>query len=92
MKRLPLIFIGLLLFSVVGIVGVSAAELPTAPLGTLESMSQFVDWLVELGEELMMIFTDAMELVGLFNETYVGDMVSTLNEGMELINQTISSK
>ncbi len=91
MKRVTLILaIILLLFSSNGAGIASAAEYPTAPLGSADSMTQFVEWLVELGNELMQIFTDAMDLLGLSNETYVGDMITTLDDGMNLVNATKS--
>ncbi|MDO8841653.1 MAG: hypothetical protein Q7J09_05725 [Methanocalculus sp.] len=88
MERLPLILIIVLLFITIGAENVTAAEYPTAPLGTLDSMSQFVEWLCELAEELIKIFTDAMEMIGLSNESYVSDMVDTMNDGMNLVNKT----
>lgn len=92
MKRAMLIIAIILLFSTYGTGIASAAEYPTAPVGSVDSMAQFVEWLVELGRELMAIFTDAMDLIGLSNETYVGDMLTTLDDGMNLVNATKSRK
>ena len=90
MKRVFLIIAIILLLSPMSAITASAAEYPTAPLGSVESMTQFVEWLVELGRELIEIFTSAMDLLGLSNETYVGDMLTTLDNGMELVNATKS--
>jgi len=90
MKRAFLILAIILLLSPIGAGTASAAEYPSAPLGSADSMMQFVEWLVELGRELIGIFTSAMDLLGLSNETYVGDMVTNLDDGMELVNTTKS--
>ncbi len=92
MKRALLIVAIILLLSPIGAITASAAEYPTAPPGSADSMTQFVKWLVELGNELIGIFTGAMDLIGLSKETYVGDMVATLDEGMSLVNATKSQK
>jgi|GEM_PF-2408280 len=92
MKRSLLIVAILLLLSPIGAGAASAAEYPTAPLGSADSMTQFVEWLVELGRELIEIFTSAMDLIGLSNETYLGDMLTTLDDGMELVNATRNQK
>ncbi|MDG6249628.1 hypothetical protein [Methanocalculus sp.] len=92
MKRELIIIAIILLFSPIGAITASAAEYPTAPLGSADSMMQFVEWLVELANELIWIFTGAMDLIGLSNETYVGDMVATLDDGMSLVNATKSQK
>lgn len=92
MKRSLLIVAILLLLSPISAITASAAEYPTAPLGSADSMTQFVEWLVELGRELIEIFTSAMDLIGLSNETYVGDMLTTLDDGMELVNATRNQK
>lgn len=88
MERLPLILIVLLLFLAFGAEIVTAAEYQTAPPGTLSALGEFVDWLCELADELITIFTDAMEMIGLSNESYVSEMVDTLNDGMALVNKT----
>ncbi|HIJ06167.1 MAG: Uncharacterized protein XE11_1617 [Methanomicrobiales archaeon 53_19] len=90
MKRALLIIAIILLLSPIGAKTASAAEYPTAPLGSADSMMQFVEWLVELGRELIGIFTSAMDLLGLSNETHVGDMLTTLDDGMSLVNTTKS--
>ncbi len=92
MKRSTIIIAIIFLFSPIGAGTASAAEYPVAPLGSADSMVQFVEWLVELGRELMQIFTSAMDLIGLSNETYVGDMLTTLDDGMNLVNATKSQK
>lgn len=92
MKRSTLIATLILLIFLNGSGIASAAEYSTAPLGTTDSMTQFVNWLCELGRELIEIFTSAMDLIGLTNESYVGDMLTTLDDGMNLVNATKSQK
>lgn len=67
---------------------VSAAEYPSAPTGSIEGLGEFVGWLTDLGRALIDIFNDAMEMIGLGNETYVGEMVESLEGGLEMVNQT----
>jgi hypothetical protein len=88
MMNTHLILIVICIFCAVGVGIVSAAECPTAPLGTLSALQEFVDWLCELAEDLMTIFTDAMGMLGLSNESYVSEMVDTMNDGMSLVNKT----
>jgi len=70
---------------------VSAAEYPSVPTGTIEGLEEFVGWLSDLGRALIDIFQDAMEMIGLGDETYVGEMIETLEDGMEMINLTMDS-
>lgn len=88
MKQFSTILFIILIFFLIGSGIASAAEYPAAPLGTTDSMAQFVNWLCELVKELIEIFTSAMDLIGLSNESYVKDMLTTLEDGMELVNTT----
>ena len=92
MKRALLIVMIILVLSLSGAGTVSAAEYPTAPLGSADSMIQFVEWLVELANQLIQIFKSAMDLLGLSNETYVGEMLRNLDDGMNLVNTTKTQK
>jgi len=70
---------------------VSAAEYPAATTGTIEGLEEFISWLCDLGRGMIDIFRDAIEMIGLSDETYVGEMIETLEDGLNLVNQTMDS-
>ncbi|MBR1369115.1 hypothetical protein RJ53_06240 [Methanocalculus chunghsingensis] len=70
---------------------VSATEYPAGPTGTLEGLDEFIGWLSDLGRTLIDIFRDAMEVIGLGNETSVAEMIERLEGGLEMVNQAKGS-
>ncbi|MCP1661631.1 MAG: hypothetical protein D5R99_00575 [Methanocalculus sp. MSAO_Arc1] len=92
MQRVYLIFITVFVSSLAisGVAGASGD--PPAPLGSIEALEEFVEWLLLLGEELIRIFVDAMDLLGLSEERYAKEMIQSLEEGLALAHTTKTSK
>ena len=63
-----------------------------ATLGTTESMDQFSTMVDESGYQLMALFTDSVNLIGLGDADYVENMTGTLQKGMNISRPSVTKE
>jgi hypothetical protein len=85
----------LLFFAVIAVAGTGAANFslpdrnaPDTVLGTADSMWGFVEWLVQLGDDLMAFARDVLRYLEVGSE-YIEGLAEAMETGRDLVNATV---
>jgi len=63
-------------------------DAPDTVLGTVESMWEFVTWLVQIGDDLMSFIHDVLGYLEVGGE-YIERLMGAMDSGRELVNKTL---
>jgi hypothetical protein len=85
----------LLIFAVVAVAGTEVINVslpdrdaPDTVLGTVESVWEFVTWLVQIGDDLMSFVHDVLGYLEVGGE-YIERLMGAMDLGRDLVNKTL---
>jgi len=90
----PIVLV-LLLIAVAGVAGTEAINVslpdrdaPEAVLGTVESMWGFVEWLLQVADDLLSLIRNVLGSLGVGGEE-VEHLMGAMDSGKDLVNRTL---
>jgi len=70
-------------------ISLSDRDAPDAVLGTVESMLEFVKWVVQIGDDLMSLVHDVLGYLEVGGE-YIERFMGAIDSGKDLVNRTLA--